>query len=203
MSPLAILFATSEMAPWVKTGGLGDVAAALPVAVRQTGHDIRVLLPYYPALRQAFPDAACIGEIPSLAPDLPPARLLAAESAGLPLLLLDCPALYDRPGNPYLGPDGHDWPDNAIRFGLLSRVAALLGQSALHWTGDLMLFTLTTGKLRSRRRGYITRAVPPVSSPYTTSPSRGVSAATCWARSACPSMPGGSTMSNTTASCPS
>ena len=140
MQALAILFATSEMAPWVKTGGLGDVAAALPVAVRQTGHDIRVLLPYYPALRLAFPDAACVGEIPSLAPDLPPARLLAAESAGLPLLLLDCPALYDRPGNPYLGLNGQDWPDNAIRFGLLSRVAALLGQPAspLAWCADVV-----------------------------------------------------------------
>ena len=56
MKPLAILFATSEMAPWVKTGGLGDVAAALPAALRRAGHDIRVLMPYYPALAAAFPD---------------------------------------------------------------------------------------------------------------------------------------------------
>ncbi len=40
MSALSILFATAEMAPWVKTGGLGDVAAALPAALRKAGHDL-------------------------------------------------------------------------------------------------------------------------------------------------------------------
>jgi len=136
----AILFAASEMAPWVKTGGLGDIAAALPAALRRAGHDVRVLLPFYPALQQAFPQAEAIAELPALAPALPPSRLLAAEADGLPLLLLDCPPLYDRPGNPYITADGHDWPDNAIRFGLLSRVAALLGQAAspLDWRPDVV-----------------------------------------------------------------
>ncbi|MCL2635380.1 MAG: glycogen synthase GlgA [Betaproteobacteria bacterium] len=140
MKTPSILFATSEMVPWVKTGGLGDVAAALPAALRRAGHDIRVLLPHYPALRQAFPQATAIAELPALAPDLPAASLLAAEADGLPLLLLDCPALYDRPGNPYLGADGRDWPDNGLRFGLLSRVAALLGQAAspLAWRPDVV-----------------------------------------------------------------
>jgi len=140
MKTLSILFATSEMAPWVKTGGLGDVAAALPAALRRTGHDIRVLLPNYPAMRKAFPNAAMLARIPSLAPGLPAATLLAAEADGLPLLLLDCPALYDRPGNPYLNALGHDWADNATRFGLLSRVAALLGEAAspLDWRADVV-----------------------------------------------------------------
>ncbi|WP_265946649.1 glycogen synthase GlgA [Dechloromonas sp. A34] len=140
MNPLAILFATSEMAPWVKTGGLGDVAAALPAALRRAGHDIRVLLPAYPALKEAFPGAPVVAAIPALAPGLPTARLLAADSGGLPLLLLDCPELYERPGNPYLAADGHDWPDNGRRFGLLSRVAALLGQPAspLLWRVDVV-----------------------------------------------------------------
>lgn len=140
MSRLSILFATSEMAPWVKTGGLGDVAAALPAALAKARQDIRVLLPFYPALREAFPAAAEVAALPAPAPLLPPARLLAAEADGLPLLLLDCPELYDRPGNPYLDAQGHDWPDNAIRFGLLSRVAALLGQSRspLDWRPDLV-----------------------------------------------------------------
>ncbi|MFH1604532.1 MAG: glycogen/starch synthase, partial [Pseudomonadota bacterium] len=46
-SPLRILFATSECAPLVKTGGLGDVSAALPATVRTLGLDIRILLPGY------------------------------------------------------------------------------------------------------------------------------------------------------------
>ncbi|HZX32152.1 MAG TPA: glycogen synthase GlgA [Rhodocyclaceae bacterium] len=140
MSRIAVLFATAEMAPWVKTGGLGDVAAALPAALDKARQDVRVLLPCYPALREAFPEAQEIASLPALAPALPPARLLAADNGGVPLLLLDCPSLYDRPGNPYLNPQGHDWEDNAIRFGLLSRVAALLGQShsPLGWRPDVV-----------------------------------------------------------------
>lgn len=140
MSQLSILFASAEMAPWVKTGGLGDVAAALPAALHRAKHDIRVLIPAYPAMRQAFPQATLLAELPALAPALPPARLLAAETAGLPLILLDCPALFDRPGNPYLDAQGHDYDDNGLRFGLLSRVAALLGQaeSPLAWRPDVV-----------------------------------------------------------------
>ena len=50
------------MAPWVSTGGLGDVAAALPAALHRAGHDIRVLIPAYPALHKAFPGATVIAE---------------------------------------------------------------------------------------------------------------------------------------------
>ena len=96
MSHPSILFVTSEMAPWVKTGGLGDVAAALPAALQRARHDVRVLIPAYPALRKAFPQAALLAELPALAPALPPARLLAAEADGLPLLLLDCPEQIGR-----------------------------------------------------------------------------------------------------------
>lgn len=140
MSKLKILFATSEMAPWVKTGGLGDVCAALPAALRQAGQDIRVLLPNYPALQAAFPAALPVAELPALAPALPAARLLAAEADGLPLLLLDCPELYANPGNPYLDSYGDDRYDNPIRFGLLARVAALLGQahSPIGWQADVV-----------------------------------------------------------------
>ena len=140
MSRLAILFATSEMAPWVKTGGLGDVSAALPAALRRARLDIRVLLPAYPAVRAAFADAPVLAELPALAPALPPARLLGAETDGLPLLLLDCPELYATPGNPYLDGYGDDRPDNPLRFGLLARVAALLGQtpSPIGWQADVV-----------------------------------------------------------------
>jgi starch synthase len=135
----SVLFVTSEMAPWVKTGGLGDVAAALPASLRQAGVDIRVLIPCYPALGRLSrrPDR---GGTARPAPALPAARLLAAHSDGLPLLLLDCPALFDRPGNPYLDSKGQDQPDNARRFGLLSRVAARLGQpgSPLGWQPDVV-----------------------------------------------------------------
>lgn len=136
-----VLFVTSEIAPWVKTGGLGDVAAALPTALRQAGVDVRILAPCYPALASAFHDAPIVAELPAQGGVLPPSRLREARTPdGTPLLLLECPALYTRPGNPYLGANGRDWPDNAIRFGLLSRVAALLGNasSPLTWHAQVV-----------------------------------------------------------------
>ena len=138
---MRVLFVTSEMAPWVKTGGLGDVAAALPAALRAQGHDVKVLLPYYPALRAAFPDAPTRTHIVWLGGALPEPHLREAEGPdGVPLLLIDHGPYYDRPGNPYVGPGNQDWPDNAMRFGLLGRVAALLGaaHSPLDWRPDIL-----------------------------------------------------------------
>jgi starch synthase len=136
-----VLFATSEIAPWVKTGGLGDVAAALPPALRALGCDVRVLVPRYPALRAAFPAAEHLVHLPWMGGHLPGADVYVAQPEGsFPFLLLDCPMLYDRPGNPYLGPEGHDWLDNHLRFGLLSRVAARLASMAtpLDWRPDVL-----------------------------------------------------------------
>jgi starch synthase len=139
-----VLFATSEFAPLVKTGGLADVSGALPLALARLGVDVRVLLPAYPSvLRELGPDAVVpkpLATIPAHR-ELPRADLLAATGPhGLPLLLLQCPVLFDRPGNPYLGPDGRDWPDNDLRFGLFSRVAALLGtlSSPIDWRPDVV-----------------------------------------------------------------
>jgi len=138
---MKILFATSEIAPWVKTGGLGDVAAALPGALRALGHDVRVLVPAYPALLQAFPGAGEIARPHWLGGLLPtPGLRQAVAPDGTPLLLLDYGHYFDRGGNPYLGPEGRDWLDNHLRFGLLSRVAAWLGSddSTLAWVPDIV-----------------------------------------------------------------
>jgi starch synthase len=136
-----ILFATSEIAPWVKTGGLGDVAGSLPPALRALGLDVRVLVPRYPALAEAFPAAREIARPHWLGGLLPHAVILEAHAPdGTPLWLLDYPPYFNRGGNPYLGPEGHDWLDNHLRFGLLSRVAAWLGStdSSLEWHPDIV-----------------------------------------------------------------
>ena len=130
-----VLFVTPEIAPWVKTGGLGDVAAALPPALGKAGIDVRVLVPYYPALRKAFPEdqALQVVTLKDFGAAFADATLRIAKAPdGTQLMLLDCPEYYDRPGNPYLGPDGADWPDNHLRYGLLSRVAAWLGSDTNH-----------------------------------------------------------------------
>jgi starch synthase len=128
-----LLFATPECAPLARTGGLGDVSAALPAALRAIGIDARVLLPAY----REVPSASSTGmEILGRQARLCEGRL----PSGVPLYLLDCPELYARDGGPYQDAEGRDWPDNALRFGVLSKAAALLSskESPLEWRPDVL-----------------------------------------------------------------
>jgi starch synthase len=132
-----VLFVASECVPFVKTGGLADVVGALPKALAPLGPDVRVMLPAYPALGELA--AAGTGRIDLGELNGGSARLVAARAAGLDLLLLDAPHLFDRPGNPYLGPDGSDWPDNHLRFGALSMAVARLATNPnAEWRPDIV-----------------------------------------------------------------
>ncbi|HEU0222742.1 MAG TPA: glycogen synthase GlgA, partial [Paracoccaceae bacterium] len=117
-------------------GGLADVVSALPKALAAEGIEARVLLPGYPAVKAALADGAAVeqGEIFG-----GPARLIGGRAEGLELIVLDAPHLYDRPGNPYLGPDRLDWPDNAERYAALSDLAArIAADGAFGWRPDLL-----------------------------------------------------------------
>ncbi|RBP11909.1 starch synthase [Roseiarcus fermentans] len=129
MSGLKVLSVASEVFPLVKTGGLADVAGALPGALVREDVEMRTLLPAYPAVKAKLAG----GEVAHEYADLfgAPARIIAGRSAGLDLFALDAPHLFDRPGNPYLGPDNTDWPDNARRFAALARVGADIGLGAI------------------------------------------------------------------------
>ena len=129
MLPISVLSVAAEVYPIVKTGGLADVTGALPAALAAEGIAVRTLIPGYPAALAALQGGTPVLELPDLAGG--PARILAGTAAGLDLLVLEAPHLFDRPGNPYLGPNGRDWPDNPIRFAALSRAAALLGSGAV------------------------------------------------------------------------
>lgn len=126
MTSLSVLSVTSELFPIIKTGGLADVAGALPFALSHEGVQVISLLPGYPAVLKALGRTEVVREYPSLFGG--PARLLSATSHQLELFVIDAPHLYERPGTPYLTPDGRDWPDNAWRFAALGRVAADIGQ---------------------------------------------------------------------------
>lgn len=140
MSEVKVLFATSEVAPLIKTGGLADVSGALPAALRAINVDVRVLVPGYPQVMAKLGPHEAVASFDDL-PGYPPCRLIfSIMENGVPLLVLDCPLLYQRSGGPYADPTGHDWPDNPLRFGLLSKVAAVLGssESPLMWRPDLV-----------------------------------------------------------------
>ncbi len=133
-----MLFATPECAPLVKTGGLGDVSAALPAALRVLGLDARILLPGYPPVLGAIAGACEAGRFTCCGHGV---RLLEAHLAnGVPLIVADAPPLFSRSGGPYQDANGEDWRDNAARFGVLSRLAAALGsaQSPLAWRPDVV-----------------------------------------------------------------
>jgi starch synthase len=125
-----ILYLTSEIHPQMKTGGLGEVSGALPPALRALGADVRVLLPGYPRILAALEDARFAHRFATLGA-YPASILLEAKLAGgVPGYVIDCPPLYWRDGGPYTDLDGNDWPDNAMRFGLLSQIGALLASDA-------------------------------------------------------------------------
>ncbi len=129
MSGIKVLSVASEVFPLVKTGGLADVAGALPGALVREDVDMRTLIPAYPAVKDKLRDAEVAYDYADLFGA--PARVLAGRTAGLDIFALDAPDLFDRPGNPYLGPDGTDWPDNARRFAALARVGADIGLGAV------------------------------------------------------------------------
>lgn len=138
---LRVLFATAECAPFVKTGGLGDVSAALPLALHRRGIDVRVLLPGYPAVLEAIGARATqAGRLVAFAHAGATRLLQATRPDGVPLLVADHPWLFARPGSPYQDPTGLDWPDNPLRFGLFSKVAAALcdAGSPLAWRPDVV-----------------------------------------------------------------
>ncbi|MCC6917105.1 glycogen synthase GlgA [Nitrosomonas sp.] len=139
-----VLFVTPEVFPLCKTGGLGDVSAALPAALLELKTDIRLLLPGYPAVLAGLKSKRKVAKL-DLLPHFPPATLFSSrlqvnESVSVPLYVIHCPQLYQREGGIYLDSNGQDWPDNAQRFGLLSKTGALLASDAspLAWVPDIV-----------------------------------------------------------------
>ncbi len=134
-----VLFITPEVYPLCKTGGLGDVSASLPAALRALGMDVRLLIPGYPPVLSGLKPKRKVAIFDDLK-HFPPcvlraAKLPVSDSGSIPVFIIDCPELYSRKGGPYQDTAGQDWPDNALRFGLLGKIGAILGSDAspLKW----------------------------------------------------------------------
>jgi len=135
-----ILFATSEAHPLIKTGGLGDVSASLPAALKRLRHAVRVILPAY---RQAVRAADRVRRIATLRlADGEEVALLEGRmpDSGVTVWLVDMPRFFDRDGAPYTDPDGRDWPDNADRFAAFARVVVELAcdRAGLGWRPEVV-----------------------------------------------------------------
>lgn len=136
---MRILFVASEVAPLSKTGGLADVAQALPKALWKLGHDLKVLTPAYRGMVDAFHGLKPVGAV-ELSGFLFSLWEGTLERGAPPLLLVDCPELYARVGSLYTNAVGQEYPDNVQRFGLFCQLAARVALSAadLDWRPDVV-----------------------------------------------------------------
>ncbi|TPE52864.1 glycogen synthase GlgA [Maribrevibacterium harenarium] len=138
---MKILFAASEIHPLLKTGGLADVAGALPLALRQQGADVRLIMPAYRGIVEKLPPAQRttnlgnpfdVGDLILLETHLP--------ATNTPIFLVQCQSLFEREGGPYLDSFGNDYWDNHIRFAAFSWVCATLAQygNLYGWQPDIL-----------------------------------------------------------------
>jgi starch synthase len=134
---MRVLYVSSELYPLVKAGGLGDVSAALPPALRRVGVDVRLFLPGFPAFREGIEEQEPVVSLGAAfgAADVTVYRGRVPET-GVPAYLLDAPELYDRPGGPYVDSQGQEWQDNPRRFALFGWAAARFADG--DWRPDVI-----------------------------------------------------------------
>ncbi len=136
-----ILFASSEVYPLMKTGGLADVSASLPIALAEHGQEVRIVMPAYRQCLTALDDVTVVASI-KLDGYVLPVDILQSTlpHSDVTLWLVNSPYHFDRDGGPYGEDNGDDWEDNAARFALFSRaiVALAMDEVGLDWRPDVL-----------------------------------------------------------------
>ncbi len=133
-----ILFATSEVHPLIKTGGLADVAGSLPKALAEMGQDIRLVIPNYQSIKlESQPRYICTVRVDNrdvniLETTLPDSKVI--------VWLVDYRPFFDHPGNPYVDEHGLPWPNIAERFALYCRIVTeiAMNRAYLDWQPDIV-----------------------------------------------------------------
>jgi len=120
-----ILFASAEVAPFSKTGGLGDVAGALPRALAARGHEVVVATPLYGSVDRAAHGLERRDD-----------GLMEAALGGARVVFVEDDALYGRPG--VYGEGGEEYPDNAARFAHFSRRLLPIAEAGFGRPPDLL-----------------------------------------------------------------
>lgn len=134
---MKVLSVASEVYPLIKTGGLADVAGALPAALAAHGVDMHVLLPGYNSVMGKLVNPVRLTEFDNLFGAR--AVILACRFEGIQYLVLDAPELFDRGGGPYSDASGADHPDNWRRFAALCKAAAEIAETGLDgWFPDIV-----------------------------------------------------------------
>jgi starch synthase len=133
--PLRLCLVASELAPFAKSGGLGDVCAALGRALYDAGHDVRPFLPLYSQVETDGHDFVPVEFLTDVPLELGPHSLrftvytAPLPGSGLPLYFVHCPALYHRQRL-------YGESDDGLRFAFLCR-AALESCQRMGWGPDV------------------------------------------------------------------
>ena len=134
---MKVLFVSPEVTPLARTGGLGDVVGALPLALCNAGLDIRILCPLHRGALKGLESKRLEGSLRiKIGARRRSMRVVETRLPGtdVPVYLLEHKELYDRSGL-YAGPRG-DYPDNAERALVLCRSALEL-PTITNWHPDV------------------------------------------------------------------
>jgi len=134
---MKVAFLASEVIPYAKTGGLADVAGALPKFLAAQGAEVRVYMPYYREVaKKGLPLETVLADA-SLDLNGGPLgyRVLAHRAAGVTICFIDRPEFYDR--DQLYGTPAGDFPDNGERFAFFAR-AALETMKAMGFAPDVI-----------------------------------------------------------------
>ena len=128
---MRIALLASEVVPFAKTGGLADVAGALPKALGKHGVDARVILPLYHQIDRTLLKSPVIQDVAiEWRGQMRPTRFYQSDAAGAPAYLVDAPEFFDKPSI-YGHPNDHE------RFAFFSRAALALVKH-LDWQPDIV-----------------------------------------------------------------
>jgi starch synthase len=117
--PLKVLVVTAELAPFAKSGGIADVAAALSKELRRLGHDVRAVLPRYRRVDVGSLTPVVRGLQVPLGSQMIECTVYEGRAGDIPVYFVDCPSLYDRDGM-------YGFGDDDARFIYFSRAVLVM-----------------------------------------------------------------------------